>query len=120
MSVLGPILALVILIVIGAALNGNFLSAGNINNVLSRSAFIGIIAVGMTFVITAGGLDLSVGSMAAFIAGMMILVMNAALPTLGVGIPIILLGMLVALIAGVAAGMLNGFLITTLGIEALS
>ncbi|MFQ3252998.1 MAG: ribose transport system permease protein [Loktanella salsilacus] len=118
MSVLGPILALVILIVIGAALNGNFLSAGNINNVLSRSAFIGIIAVGMTFVITAGGLDLSVGSMAAFIAGMMILVMNAALPTLGVGIPIILLGMLVALIAGIAAGMLNGFLITTLGIEA--
>ena len=60
MSVLGPIIALVALVVIGALLNPNFLGAANITNVLARSAFIGIIAVGMTFVITAGGLDLSV------------------------------------------------------------
>ena len=118
MSVLGPILALVLLVVIGALLNPNFLGAANITNVLARSAFIGIIAVGMTFVITAGGLDLSVGSMAAFIAGLMILVMNAALPSMGVGVPIILLGMLVAIVAGILAGLLNGFLITTVGIEA--
>ena len=118
MSVLGPIIALVALVVIGALLNPNFLGAANITNVLARSAFIGIIAVGMTFVITAGGLDLSVGSMAAFIAGLMILVMNAALPTLGVGVPIILLGMATALAAGLIAGLINGFLITTLGIEA--
>lgn len=118
MSVLGPVIALLVLIAIGAFLNPNFLGAGNITNVLARSAFIGIIAVGMTFVITSGGLDLSVGSMAAFIAGLMILVMNAALPTLGVGVPIILLGMATALIAGLLAGLLNGFLITTLGIEA--
>ncbi len=118
MSVLGPIVALIVLVLVGAFLNPNFVSAANITNVLARSAFIGIIAVGMTFVITAGGLDLSVGSMAAFIAGLMILVMNWALPTLGIGIPIILLGMAVALIAGLLAGLLNGFLITTLGIEA--
>ncbi|WP_333829256.1 ABC transporter permease [Pararhodobacter sp.] len=118
MSVIGPVLALVILVVIGAMLNPNFLSAGNISNVLSRSAFIGIIAVGMTFVITAGGLDLSVGSMAAFVAGLMILVMNTALPTLGVGVPIVLLGMAVAILAGITAGLLNGLLITRLGIEA--
>ncbi len=118
MAVIGPVLALIVLVVIGAMMNSNFLSAANITNVLARSAFIGIIAVGMTFVITSGGLDLSVGSMAAFIAGLMILVMNAALPSMGVGVPIILLGMAVALIAGLAAGMLNGFLITVLGIEA--
>ena len=118
MSVLGPIIALIVLIVVGTVLNSNFLSAANITNVLARSAFIGIIAVGMTFVITGGGLDLSVGSMAAFIAGLMILVMNAALPALGVGVPIILLGMLVAVVAGIAAGLINGFLITALGIEA--
>lgn len=118
MAIIGPILALVLLIILGASLNSSFLGAGNITNVLARSAFIGIIAVGMTFVITAGGLDLSVGSMAAFIAGLMILVMNAALPSLGVGVPIILLGMAVAIIAGVLAGFLNGFLTTTLGIEA--
>ena len=118
MSVLGPIIALIVLLVIGALMNSNFLSAANITNVLARSAFIGIIAVGMTFVITAGGLDLSVGSMAAFIAGLMILVMNAALPSLGVGVPIILLGMFTAIVAGLLAGLLNGFLITALGIEA--
>uniref|UniRef100_UPI0013966E9B ABC transporter permease n=1 Tax=Pseudophaeobacter leonis TaxID=1144477 RepID=UPI0013966E9B len=111
MAVLGPLLALIVLIVIGGLMNPNFLGAANITNVLARSAFIGIIAVGMTFVITAGGLDLSVGSMAAFIAGLMILVMNAALPSMGVGVPIVLLGMVVALVAGILAGMLNGFLI---------
>ncbi|WP_322893099.1 MULTISPECIES: ABC transporter permease [unclassified Yoonia] len=118
MSVIGPIVALVVLIIMGALMNPNFLSAGNISNVLSRSAFIGIIAVGMTFVITAGGLDLSVGSMAAFIAGLMILVMNTALPVMGIGIPIVLLGMAVALAAGLFAGMLNGVLITRLGMDA--
>ena len=118
MAVLGPILALVVLLIIGALMNPNFLSYANITNVLSRSAFIGIIAVGMTFVITAGGLDLSVGSMAAFIAGLMILVMNSLLPVLGIGLPIILVGMATALLAGFIAGMLNGLLITKLGIEA--
>lgn len=118
MSVIGPVLALIVLIVAGAMMNPNFLAWDNITNVLARSAFIGIIAVGMTFVITAGGLDLSVGSMAAFIAGLMILVMNKALPIMGVGVPIVLLGMAVALAAGLVAGFLNGILITRLGIEA--
>ena len=45
-------------------------------NVLTRTAFIGIIAVGMCFVIISGGIDLSVGSMAALIAGCVILLMN--------------------------------------------
>ncbi|WP_375262066.1 ABC transporter permease [Palleronia sp.] len=118
MSVLGPVIALIALVIAGALINSNFLSAANITNVLARSAFIGIIAVGMTFVITAGGLDLSVGSMAAFIAGLMILVMNAALPVMGVGVPIILLGMAVALVAGIIAGLINGLFVTALGIEA--
>lgn len=118
LKVLGPILALVVLVVVGAALNGNFLSAANITNVLSRSAFIGIIAVGMTFVITGGGLDLSVGSMAAFIAGLMILVMNAMLPVMGPGWPLVFVGMLTAMVAGTMAGFVNGFLITTMRIEA--
>ena len=118
LHVLGPILALLALIVLGACLNSNFLSYGNVTNVLARSAFIGIIAVGMTFVITAGGIDLSVGSMAAFVAGVMIMAMNALIPILGIGVPLILAGMCVALVAGLAAGLLNGFLISKIGIEA--
>jgi len=117
LSATGPLAALVLLVVLGAFLNDNFLSAGNITNVLARSAFIGMIAVGMTFVITSGGLDLSVGSMAAFIAGMMILAMNALLPTLGIGVPLVLAGMAVALVVGLLAGVGNGLLITRAGIE---
>lgn len=116
--VLGPLLALIALVILGAMLNANFLSYGNVTNVLARSAFIGIIAVGMTFVITAGGIDLSVGSMAAFVAGVMILCMNALIPAMGVGIPLIIVGMGVALLAGFAAGLLNGFLISKVNIEA--
>lgn len=117
LHVLGPVLALIALIILGASLNSNFLSYGNVTNVLARSAFIGIIAVGMTFVITGGGIDLSVGSMAAFVAGVMILVMNALIPTLGVGVPLILAGMAVALFTGLAAGLLNGVLIAKMQIE---
>jgi ribose transport system permease protein len=118
LHVLGPILALVLLVILGALLNPNFLSYGNVTNVLARSAFIGIIAVGMTFVITAGGLDLSVGSMAAFVAGLMILVMNLLLPSLGVSWATILIGIAVALVAGLVAGAVNGLLVTRAGIEA--
>jgi ribose transport system permease protein len=118
LHVLGPLLALIALVVLGAALNENFLSYGNVTNVLARSAFIGIIAVGMTFVITAGGIDLSVGSMAAFVAAVMIIAMNALIPAMGVGVPVILVGILVALAAGFAAGWINGVLIAKANIEA--
>ncbi|MBZ4689641.1 MAG: monosaccharide transporter rane protein family [Cereibacter sp.] len=118
LHVLGPLLALIVLVALGAWLNDNFLSYGNVTNVLARSAFIGIIAVGMTFVITSGGIDLSVGAMAAFIAGLMIMSMNALIPSMGVGWPVILVGMLVAATAGLVAGFLNGFLTAKVGIEA--
>lgn len=118
LPVIAPIVALVVLILIGIALNPNFLSYANITNVLARSAFIGIIAIGMTFVITAGGLDLSVGSMAAFVAGLMILVMNLLTDSMGQGLPVIVIGIALALAVGILAGFINGILITRAGIEA--
>ncbi len=118
LHVLGPLLALIALVIIGASINSNFLGYGNVTNVLARSAFIGIIAVGMTFVITAGGIDLSVGSMAAFVAGLMILSMNSLIPSVGIGVPLILLGMAIALLAGLAAAWLNGVLVAKVRIEA--
>ena len=118
LPVIAPIVALVVLILIGIALNPNFLSYANITNVLARSAFIGIIAIGMTFVITAGGLDLSVGSMAAFVAGLMILVMNLLTDSMGQGLPVIVIGIGLALAVGILAGFINGILITRAGIEA--
>ena len=64
LGVLGPLIALALLLVLGTALNGNFLTFANMANIVARASFIGIIAIGATFVITSGGLDLSVGSMA--------------------------------------------------------
>jgi ribose transport system permease protein len=117
-ATLGPIIALAVLLVAGTLMNDNFLSAGNLSNVLSRSAFIGIIAVGATFVITSGGLDLSVGSMAAFIAGVMIVVMNAVAPSLGTGWATVLVGMATGLGLGALAGSINGLAVTKGRIEA--
>ncbi|WP_181708549.1 ABC transporter permease [Chthonobacter rhizosphaerae] len=107
-----PFIALAVLLVFGALLNPNFVSAANLINVLTRCAFIAIIAVGATFVIAAGGLDLSVGSMAAFIAGSMILVMNSMGSEASVGV--IALSMVIALGIGAACGLANG-LVTTVG-----
>src|SRR6188768_2007279 len=72
----GPVVGLVLLCIGGTLLNGEFATLDNALNVLTRTAFIGIIAVGMCFVIISGGIDLSVGSMAALIAGSIILFMN--------------------------------------------
>ena len=115
---LGPAIALLALCVIGYMLNPAFLSEGNITNLLTRSAFIGIIAVGATFVITAGGIDLSVGSMAAVIAGLMIIIMNSAVDTFGTGVPTVLIGCGCSIILGIGAGWINGFLTTKGKIEA--
>ena len=115
---LGPLLALLALVIVGALLSPAFLSPTNIFNVLTRSSFIGIIAIGATFVIIAGGIDLSVGSMAAFIAGVMIVVMNAAVSSLGAGWTTVLLGVGVSLALGLVAGLINGLAITRGKIEA--
>lgn len=107
-----PFVALACLLVFGALVNPSFLSLANLANVLTRSAFIAIIGVGATFVIASGGIDLSVGSMAAFVASVMILFMNTGIGDGGVGT--LVLGMLLAAGTGSMCGLLNG-LITTVG-----
>jgi len=115
---LGPAIALLLLCIIGYSLNSAFLSEGNVTNLLTRSAFIGIIAIGATFVITAGGIDLSVGSMAAVIAGLMIIIMNNAVDTFGSGVATVLIGCGCSIILGIGAGWINGVLTTKGKIEA--
>ena len=112
-----PLAGLVLLLIIGSLIHPSFLSTTNLFNVLTRSAFIGIIAVGATFVIIGGGIDLSVGSMAAFLSGAMILIMNA----LGDGtlspVGVVLVGVGVILATGLLAGAGNGLAITRGRIE---
>ncbi len=107
-----PFIALALLLVLGAITNPNFISIDNLLNVMTRAAFIAIIAVGATYVISSGCLDLSVGSMAAFVASMMILFINSGV----IADPVIMLiaAIMLALVLGAACGLLNG-LITTVG-----
>ena len=114
---LGPVLGLVLLCIAGTLLNPDFATWDNAMNVLTRTAFIGIIAVGMCFVITAGGIDLSVGSMAALIAGSVILLMNALIPHVASPVAIVALGMLSAVALGAVFGWAHGILITKGRIE---
>ena len=114
----GPFIALIAIFLIGVLVNDAFLSTGNLSNILARSSFIGIVAIGATFVITAGGIDLSVGSMAAFISGCMILLMNSLLNTMDSILAIILLAILASIAIGAIAGLINGLLTTRARIEA--
>src|SRR5215210_4662858 len=66
----GSFLALAALVVYNILFTPNFLSAGTLNANLTQVATIVIVAVGMTFVIATGGIDLSVGSLMA-IAGVL-------------------------------------------------
>ena len=85
-----------------------FLSVMNLFNIARTTAMVTVIAVAMTFVISSGELDLSVGSTAALAALTCALVMQA-----GFGWP---LAVLAALAAGLAVGSLNGFFVTVIGI----
>ncbi|HYP85892.1 ABC transporter permease [Variovorax sp.] len=114
---LGPVIGLLVVCLAGWALNPDFASIDNAMNVLTRTAFIGIIAVGMCFVIISGGIDLSVGSMAALIAGCMILLMNWLAASGLSPLACVLVGMVFALVLGSLFGLAHGLLITRGGIE---
>ena len=118
LGALGPIVALLVLIAVGLSINTTFLSPENVSNVLTRSAIVGIIAVGATFVITAGGLDLSVGAMSALVAGLTIMSSNALISHLGAGWTAVMVGAAVALVQGALLGGLNGLIVVRLGIDA--
>jgi ribose transport system permease protein len=108
----GPLLGLVLLSVAGFLLNPDFATWANWMNVLTRTAFIGIISVGMCFVIISGGIDLSVGSMAALIAGSVILLMNSVAAVVSSPLAVVMLGMAFAVILGGLFGLAHGILVT--------
>lgn len=114
-SEMAPFIALAVIVILGALINSNFISSNNLLNVITRSAFIAIIGVGATFVIASGGLDLSVGSMMAFVTGIMIMSMNALAPSLGTWA--IAAGAGVALVVGGLCGLMNGLIVTVGRIE---
>ncbi len=102
----GVLIALVLLILFGSLRYENFLATYNIFSVLRFNSMIALIALGMTFVIMTGGIDLSVGSVAALAS-----VVAAQTSPNGP-----LVGLLVPVLAGTFIGFLNGIIITKLHI----
>ncbi len=114
-AAMGPFIALAVVMLAGVMVNSNFATATNLANVITRSSFIAIIAIGATFVISSRCLDLSVGSMMAFVTGIMILTMNRLEPSMGANA--IFVGAIVGLLVGAACGLVNGLIVTVGKIE---
>jgi ribose transport system permease protein len=102
---------LAVLCVVLSFANEYFLEWSNFRNVVRQISVVGIVACAVTLVMVAGGLDLSVGGVAA-ISGVV-----AALLAQG-GLPI-LPAMLIGIAVGAAFGLLNGLLIVVLGLNSV-
>lgn len=108
-------IALIALVVVFSILSPNFLSSQNLITISKHVAINAIIAVGMTFVVLTGGIDLSVGAIAGLsgmIAGGLIyegLVLNLFGITIYYHVVVVII---ISIIIGVLVGFLNGILIT--------
>jgi galactofuranose transport system permease protein len=97
----GALAVLAVVVIVAALTLDGFFTGGNIENILLHASFVGLIAVGMTFVIITGGVDLSVGSLVALggvLAGL----------SVGAGWP---LALIVPTLACGIIGLVNGLLI---------
>ena len=104
----GVWIALVVFLVAAAISNENFRSPQNLVNITRQVSYSGIIALGMTFVIAAGGIDLAVGSLFALAGVVSLFAMNAAGGPESVQL---VAGLGAALGVGVIGGALNGVLV---------
>jgi len=99
--------SLILLIVIFSILSPNFPTYSNMNTILLATAVNGILAVGITFIIITGGIDLSIGTVMTFCSVMCaVFITRLHFP--------IAIGLIAAVAAGTLCGFLNGTLIAKL------
>ena len=110
----GPFIALLLLVTYLSIATPHFLRASNMVNITRQSAITAILAVGQTFVILSAGIDLSVGAVAAISGSVAAVLMTQQLQIGGLTIgPLhFWVGLPIALVIGILAGLLNGFVIT--------
>lgn len=107
LPVLGTFVVIAAMIIAGGALYKNFLSPGTMSNQFINNAHLIVLAVGMTFVIITGGIDLSIGTGMALCAVMTgVFVTNMGLP--------VWVGVIGGILTGVLMGLINGVNITFL------
>lgn len=97
----------VVIFVFFSFMSEYFLSLGNISNILLQTSFIGIIALGMTFVMINGNIDLSVGAVLGLSASLAV-----GLQEMGV-----ILAVLIALASGIIIGAINGIIVWKTGVN---
>jgi ribose transport system permease protein len=116
----GPFFALVLLLGYNGFFGENaelFRRPENLRNIVNQNAAMGIVAVGMTLVIIAGGIDLSVGSIMALAGATALTLVNRFMagsegdPGLSEGAAVTV-GLAIGLAAGLGCGLLNGLLVT--------
>lgn len=109
---LGLIVVLAALIIIFSFLSSNFLELGNLYNIIRQVATLGIAAVGFTFILITGGIDLSIGyqiSVNVVVCGLLMAEHDVPWP----------LAVAVVLVLGVVMGLINGTIITLTGVSPL-
>lgn len=99
----GAVIALLVLIVVASLTSDRFLTVGNLLNVLRQISIVGVLALGMTFVILTAGIDLSVGAILT-----VVVVYTADTVQMQGVVP----GILVALLCGGLLGLVNGLGVT--------
>jgi len=107
----GVLLGFVFLVIVFSMINPNFFSLDNILNMLRQSSIIGIIAMGMTFVIISGNFDISVGGICALSGAVALQLMTLDVP--------MVLAILCAVIVCTGVGFLNGVSVAKLGMPSL-
>ncbi|MDB5438781.1 MAG: inner-rane translocator [Caulobacteraceae bacterium] len=113
------VIALVLLSAVFAILSPDFISTGNLTILLKHVAINAILAIGMTFVVLSGGIDLSVGSIAGVTGMIAGLLLTHGLVIAPLGISIFFAAWIVILIslaAGMGFGAVNGLLIARLNV----
>jgi ribose transport system permease protein len=110
----GPVISLLVLFAVSAEINPVFLQVRNVMDVLRQTSCTGIVALGMTFVVASGGIDLSVGSLSAFLGGTMIGVLNLCAAAFGDGWVAVACALLTGVIMGALSGAVSGFIVTKL------
>jgi ribose transport system permease protein len=121
-SLFGLVLVLVAAVVFSPSHDGDlvFLSSENLFNVVRAIAEIGIIAIGMTFVILIGGIDLSVGAVLGLAAvGSAVLLVNDGFGVLPAVLVVLAAGLVFGLLQGVASAVfgIQAFIVTLAGLQ---
>lgn len=105
-----PLIGLIVFSIIVSIINPRFLSQANILNVLRQTSINSIIAIGMTFVILTGGIDLSVGSILALCGAVMAFWINSGINSV--------IALIITLFLGLIFGIINGIFVAKMKLQA--